>query len=154
MLAGRRSELEEVQSLELGADAYVVKPVSWILLRSWIRSLLRRAAIPPARVYRPDYARGGLTISFRNCEMAAQGQRIKLTPIEAKLLAVLVRHPGRLLSYERLSALIWGPGVRQKREELQVYISRLRTKLQTCGAGSCQIQGERRLGYRFDLLPC
>jgi DNA-binding response OmpR family regulator len=156
MLTARGEEATQVRGLELGADDYIVKPFSHMVLMARIRSVLRRAEFPPPIATAPDFAAGELTINFQSHQVTVGGVPVKLTPVEYKLLFHLVRNAGRLMPHQALLDRVWGADYVSSTDYLKVFISRLRAKLEHPG-GPHYIETERGLGYRFarpqDLAP-
>src|SRR5713226_6024126 len=95
MLTAHGEEMQQVRGLELGADDYVVKPFSHLALLARIKAVLRRAELPPPARALPDFVAGPLAINFQNHKVTLNGEAIKLTPVEYKLLYHLVRNSGR-----------------------------------------------------------
>lgn len=156
MLTARGEETAQVRGLELGADDYIVKPFSHLVLLARIKAVLRRAELPPPVAAAPDFVAGELTINFQNHEVTVQGVPVRLTPVEYKLLFQLVRNAGRLMPHQALLDRVWGADYVASSDHLKVFISRLRAKLERTG-GPRYIGTERGLGYRFvrtqDLPP-
>ena len=148
MLTARGEEADQVRGLELGADDYLVKPFSHLVLLARIRAVLRRAELPPPVRALPDFAAGELAIDFANHEVTLAGEPVRLTPVEFKLLAYLVRNAGRLLPHQAILDHVWGADYIATTDYLKVFISRLRAKLERPG-GPRYIETERGLGYRF-----
>ena len=151
MLTARGEEADQVRGLELGADDYLVKPFSHLVLLARIRAVLRRAELPPPVRALPDFAAGELAINFQSHEVTVRGEPVKLTPVEYKVLYHLVRNVGRLLPHQALLERVWGAEYGATPEYLKVFISRLRAKIEPAG-GFHYIENERGLGYRF-VLP-
>src|SRR5918911_900542 len=86
MLTARGDDTDQVRGLELGADDYVTKPFSHLALMARIKAVLRRAELPPPVQALPDFQAGDLAIHFQNQEVTVRGDRVKLTPVEYKLL--------------------------------------------------------------------
>ena len=148
LLTARGEELDQVRGLELGADDYVVKPVRHLALLARIKAVLRRAELPPPVQALSDFEAGGLAINFQNHQVTLQGQPVKLTPVEYKLLYHLVRNAGRLMTHQALLSHVWGEEYGATTDHLKVFISRLRAKIEPHG-GPRYIETERGLGYRF-----
>ncbi|MPZ12935.1 MAG: response regulator [Chloroflexi bacterium] len=157
ILTARTEEIEQVRGLELGADDYVVKPFSHLALLARVKAVLRRAELPPPVRAVPDFVAGALTINFQNSEVTLHGQRVKLTPVEYKLLYHLVRNAGRLMPHQALLDRVWGADYGASPDYLKVFISRLRAKIEPDPDGPRFIENERGLGYRFtrpkDVAP-
>jgi two-component system, OmpR family, KDP operon response regulator KdpE len=148
MLTARGEEADQVRGLELGADDYLVKPFSHLVLLARIRAVLRRAELPPPVRALPDFAAGELAINFQSHEVTVRGEPVKLTPVEYKLLYHLARNAGRVLPHQALLDRVWGAEYLATPEYLKVFVSRLRSKLERPG-GPRYIETERGLGYCF-----
>ena len=148
LLTGRDEESSEVRGLELGADDYVVKPFSHLALVARIKAVLRRSESLPPIDASPSFLAGELAINFQGRQVAVSGRPVKLTPVEYKLLCQLVRNSGRLMTHQALLDHVWGNDYGATSDYLKVFISRLRSKLETPG-GPQYIETERGLGYRF-----
>ncbi|SRR6266545_1795292 len=146
MITGRGIEMDEVRGLQSGADDFLNKPFTQSLLIARIKSLLRRAGRPARDQRVPDRLAGDLAIDFRTHEVTLRGDRLRLTPVEYKLLYHLARNPGRLIPHRKLLELVWGSATSDL-GRLHVYVKRLRDKIED-GAASF-IENERGLGYRF-----
>lgn len=152
MLTAHGDDVDQVRGLELGADDYVIKPFSHLTLLARIKAVLRRAELPPPVQAMPDFVAGDLTINFQNHEVSVHEKSIKLTPVEYKLLYHLVRNAGRVMPYQALLDRVWGEDYGATTDHLKVFISRLRSKIETNG-GSYHIETERGVGYRFVRPP-
>src|SRR5207253_409634 len=97
MLTARGDEMSKVKGLELGADDYLVKPFSHLELFARIKAVLRRSELPAPVSATPSFVSGDVTINFDSHEVTVQGEQVKLTPTEYKLLYQLVRNAGRIL---------------------------------------------------------
>jgi two-component system KDP operon response regulator KdpE len=117
-----------------------------------IRAVLRRAELPPPVEALPDFQAGKLAVHFQNQEVTVAGEKVRLTPVEYKLLYHLVRNAGHLLPHEALLNRVWGTDYEASPEYLKVFISRLRAKLRSDG-GPEYIETERGRGYRFVRPP-
>jgi DNA-binding response OmpR family regulator len=148
MLTARGLETDQVRGLEMGADDYVVKPFSHLALLARIKAVLRRAELPPPVMLAPDFQCGELAVNFQNHQVTLQGEVVKLTPVEYKLLYHLVRNAGRIMPHEALLNHLWGAEYGATTAQLKVFVSRLRSKIEPPG-GRPFIQTERGLGYRF-----
>ena len=148
MLTARGEETDQVRGLELGADDYLVKPFSHLVLLARIKAVLRRAELPQPVAAAPDFVAGELAINFQSHEVTVRGEPVKLTPVEYKLLYHLVRNAGRLMPHQALLDRVWGAEYIATTDYLKVFVSRLRGKLEA-KAGQRFIETERGLGYRF-----
>jgi DNA-binding response OmpR family regulator len=148
MLTGRGEEMQQVRGLELGADDYVVKPFSHLALLARVKGVLRRAELPQPSNSLPDLMAGPLAMNFQNHQVSLNGEPVKLTPVEYKLLYHLARNAGRLMPHQALLDRVWGADYGATNEYLKVFVSRLRGKIEP-PSGPRYIENERGLGYRF-----
>jgi two-component system KDP operon response regulator KdpE len=147
MLSALSEEAEQVRGLELGADDYIAKPFSQLVLLARIKAVLRRAEKPVARGL-PDYVAGGLTVHFEEGRVSLDGRPVDLTRVEYKLLYHLVRNAGCPVTRQALVDRVWGSEYGANPEHLKVYIGRLRAKIQPEG-GPRFIENVPGQGYRF-----
>ena len=146
MLTARTQEAEKVLGLELGADDYVTKPYSPRELRARIKAQLRRATEE-----QPDVCRfGEIEVDFSRYEVRRNGQPIEVTPTEFKLLAVLVRHRGRVLTRDQLLDQVWGHGVFVTDRVIDTQVTNLRKKIEPEPSRPRFLSNVRGVGYRFD----
>ncbi len=153
MLTARDEEIDKVKGLELGADDYITKPFGYLELFARIRAVLRRSSGIPSGETLPRMDLGELVIDFSTREVFLRGRRIALTPIEYRLLYILVRNAGRTVPSETLLARVWGDAFRDRSDYLKVYINRLRAKLEDDTDHPVFIATERGVGYRFMKPP-
>lgn len=152
MLTARDEEMDKVLGLELGADDYVVKPYSLRELISRIRALLRRSygelALPSTL---PKVSFGTITVDFERLLVTRSDQVVELTPIELRLLRVLVLKPGRPCRREQLIEEVWGYGddIGSDRT-IDVHMRHLRQKLEDDPAQPRWLVTVRGAGYKFE----
>ena len=128
MVTVKGSEEDVVRGLDLGADDYLSKPFDMGVLLARVRTVLRRAnALVKAR--RPAIAIGPLRIDFEGQEVSVAGSTVDLTRIEYRVICLLARNAGRLLTADHLLTEIWGPEYSGDNHVLSVAMARLRKKL-------------------------
>jgi two-component system, OmpR family, KDP operon response regulator KdpE len=158
MLTALGSEENVVKGLNLGADDYIIKPVTAEELSARVRALLRRVSRssgPGSSSSGGGNGRGpiftyeNLIIDFDKHEVTVDGNRVDLSPTEFRLLAVLVRHKGRMLPHEFLLTEVWGPEYVGEIDYLRLYISYLRRKVEKDPSKPNLIHNEWGVGYRF-----
>src|SRR5579864_1725536 len=135
MLTARDEDMDQVRGFELGADEYLHKPIRHATLVARIKSALRRAARAPIDEM-PDFVAAELAIHFQNQQVTVNGEEVKLTPIEYRLLHHLVRNAGHVLPHQALLDRVWGTDHEVGPEYLKVFISRVRAKLRRPGSRS------------------
>ena len=127
LLTARDMELDIVAGLESGADDYITKPFSLMVLRARIRALLRRNTQEQAK----EYHREPFHFRFETMEFSKNGKIIDLSKTEQRILYLLVFHPGQLLTREQLMNHVWPDGTEYVEDNaLSVGIRRLRDKLE------------------------
>jgi DNA-binding response OmpR family regulator len=144
-----RSDIKDVvKGLEMGADDYVVKPYDNDELIARIKAHLRRAPAP-AISEELVFDSGNFRINFLNREVRVRDKLVHLTPKEFKLLGVLVRNAGRVISRTDLVKEAWGPEYADATDSLKLYIHYLRQKVEVDAEHPLYILTSRGVGYRF-----
>ena len=146
LLTARSHEAEKELGLDAGADDYVTKPFSLRELRARIRAQLRRAAAAGERTRRF----GGCEVDFDRAELRRDGRKVDITAQEFRILDVLLRHAGRLLSRNQLIEQAWGPGVAVTDRVVDQHVFNLRKKIEIEPARPRFLVSVRGLGYRFE----
>jgi two-component system, OmpR family, KDP operon response regulator KdpE len=146
VLSGRSDSGDKVEALDAGADDYVTKPFGMAELLARLRALLRRSAPSDER---PVVAFDDVSVDLAARKVTRGHAEVRLTPTEWKLLEVLVRSPGVLLSKQRLLAEAWGPGYESAQGNLRLYMAQLRRKLEATPARPRHFLNEPGMGYRF-----
>ncbi|HUV44651.1 MAG TPA: response regulator transcription factor [Dehalococcoidales bacterium] len=149
MLTVKGEDVDIARGLELGADDYMVKPFSHIELLARVDAVLRRSRGAPVTSEERPYIAGKLSVDFASNEVKIDGQPVKLTSTEMKLLRQLIRNEGRLLTHENLLAKVWGEGYQDTRDLLRVHIQHLRQKLGDNMNSPTIIVTEHGMGYKF-----
>ncbi len=149
MLTVKGEEEDRIRGLELGADDYVTKPFSPRELASRIRAVLRRAEMPTPTPRTTIKIDDRLEIDFRQREVIADGERIRLRPTEYRLLYHLVNNAGWVMTHEMLLSKVWGYEYRDETGLLRLYITYLRKKIEPDPSHPLYIFTERGTGYRF-----
>lgn len=144
-----RSEIRDVvKGLEMGADDYIVKPYDNDELVARVKAHLRRAPKPTISE-ELVFDGGNFRINFLNREVWVNNKIVHLTPKEFKLLAVLVRNAGRVISRTDLVKEAWGPEYADATDSLKLYVHYLRQKVEPDPNTSTYILTSRGVGYRF-----
>jgi two-component system KDP operon response regulator KdpE len=146
VVSGRSESWDKVEALDAGADDYVTKPFSADELLARIRALSRRV---PAAGGQPVTTFGDVTVDVAARMVTRGGDAVRLTPTEWRLLEVLLRHPGVLVTRETLLTEVWGPQYTSDTGYLRLYLSQLRKKLEPDPAAPRYLLTEAGMGYRF-----
>ncbi|BDU75554.1 response regulator [Mesoterricola sediminis] len=147
VVSARGKEDDKVAALEAGANDYLTKPFGTRELIARIRVALRnRPGTAPAPV---RYAFGEVALDLETRTVTRAGEKVHLTPNEYKLLVVLARNAGKVLTHNQLLKEVWGPGSAQQHHYLRVYMNQLRHKLEADPARPRHLQTELGVGYRL-----
>lgn len=153
MVTGQGQEDHMVRGLDLGADDYVVKPFQIKPLMARVRANLRRAAIQSSTAEGLIYRDAYLSVDLASRKVIVDGNPVKLTPTEFKLLAVLVRNKGRVLEFRQLLEQVWGWEYIDDIDYLRVYVWHLRRKLERDPKNPAYLLNELNTGYSFVPSP-
>jgi two-component system KDP operon response regulator KdpE len=144
----RDDEKDKVAALDLGADDYVTKPFSTAELLARLRAAQRRAQ---PREEKAVFLHDGLEVDLVAHTAKRDGSEIKLTATEWSLLALLIRHAGRVLTHRQILREVWGPNAEEHREYLRVYFTHLRKKVERDPSQPRLIINEPGIGYRLQV---
>ncbi len=148
ILSARGQDRDKISGLDLGADDYLTKPFSVQELLARVRAAMRRNT-STQETSEPVYEANGLKIVLPAREVTVDGNLVKLTPIEFKLLALFIRHPGRVLTYSLILREIWGPNREHDHHALRVHMANLRRKIEPDPAHPRYIHTDQGIGYRI-----
>jgi len=150
MLTALNHEQEMLRGLEAGADDFLSKPFNADILLARARAVLRRSENMSANGHEFQYSNGHLTIDVQRHEVSLRGKRIKLTPVEFRLLVFLARNAGKVLTFEQIISSVWGAEYRGSTDYVHVYISHLRKKLEENTKSPRYILTLHGVGYIFE----
>ena len=145
----RAADQDVVHGLEAGADDYLVKPFSAGVLAARVRAVLRRTH-PLAEVDEGTLQCGELAVDLSIRLITLRSQTIHLTPTEYRLLVLLVRNAGKVLTSGQILADVWGPEYANENQILRTHIGRLRRKIEPPPDHPSFIQTEPAVGYWMD----
>ena len=144
MATAKGAEYDKIQSLDLGADDYLVKPFGMMEMVSRVKAVLRRCRpVSPAK----QLTAGGLTMDLEERTVTADGARILLTYKEFELLRLFLSRPGVAFTREQLLSDIWGVDYAGETRTVDMHIKTLRQKLGDYGG---MIETVRHIGYRLE----
>jgi len=148
ILSARAQENDKIDALDAGADDYLTKPFSVGELRARVRALLRRRA-RSGDAATPIIEFGRVSVDLSRRLVARAGVAVHLTPLEYRLLASLLAHPGKVMTQRTLLREIWGPSYVESSHYLRVYVGHLRQKLEDDPTQPQHFLTETGVGYRF-----
>jgi two-component system KDP operon response regulator KdpE len=155
MLTGKRnSEDDIVRGLECGADEYLAKPVGNRELLARVKAALRRADNSSPGKGRKNlfFSNDYLTVNITERKVTVNGLKLKLTPREFRLLALLVENSGRIMSHRQVLENVWGWEYIDDVDYVRIYISHLRQKIEIDPSQPRYILTEPGVGYYFSGL--
>ena len=147
VLSARSNEKDKVQALDAGADDYLTKPFGVAELRARARALLRRQS--RTEDPSPLFEFGEVKVDLSRRVVTRNGEPVRLTPIEYRLLCVLLASAGKVLTQRHLLREVWGPSSVESTHYLRIYVGHLRHKLEIDPAQPRHFQTETGVGYRF-----
>jgi DNA-binding response OmpR family regulator len=148
MLTARDADHDVARGLDSGADDYVTKPFSPVELLARIRAALRRhnrAGTEEPPVF--SYDEGRLVVDTGKRLAIVRGQEVALSATEYKLLELLARHPGQVLSHEQILEAVWGPAYAGESGYVKTYVGLLRNKIEDDPRNPVYVLARRGLGY-------
>ena len=144
MATAKGAEYDKIQSLDLGADDYLVKPFGVMEMVSRVKAVLRRCKPKEAVHILTD---GGLSLDLDQRTVTADGERVQLTYKDFELLRLFLSHPGMAFSREQLFTQVWNMTYMDDSRTLDMHIRTLRQKLGDYGK---QVETVRNVGYRWE----
>lgn len=149
VLSARIEESDKIAALDAGADDYLSKPFGIGELQARLRVALRRHA--GARQSDPLVSFSDIQVDLAARRITRNDEEIHLTPIEFRLLAVLLNNHGKVLTQRQLLSQVWGPNAVEHSHYLRIYMGHLRQKLERDPARPRHLLTETGIGYRFML---
>ncbi len=149
IVTARDQESEKVKVLDGGADDYITKPFGAEELSARIRVALRRTARSPTDPKSAIMTVGNVKLDFGRRLVFVNEAEVHVTPIEYKLLTVLMKHVDKVLTHKQLLDQVWGPGHAHQMQYLRVYMTQLRRKLEENPARPKHLVTEPGVGYRL-----
>jgi two-component system KDP operon response regulator KdpE len=149
ILSARGQERDKVANLDAGADDYLTKPFGVGELLARIRAALRRAAPGEEGQAAELFTLGKLRVDFDRRQVWRAAEEVHLTPIEYKLLSVLIKHQGKVVTHRQLLKEVWGPSFVEQHPYLRIFILNLRRKLEDDPTRPHYLITEPGVGYRL-----
>jgi len=149
VLSARAEETDKITALDAGADDYLSKPFGIGELQARLRVALRRHG--NAEQNQPVFNFADIQVDIASHRIQRGGEEIHLTPIEFRLLAVLLNNHGKVLTQRQLLSQVWGPNAVEHSHYLRIYMGHLRQKLEMDPARPQHLLTETGIGYRFML---
>ncbi|MBZ0304623.1 MAG: response regulator [Anaerolineae bacterium] len=148
ILSVRDKEKEKVEALDAGANDYLTKPFGMLELLARMRVALKTSAAQQG-MSDPVFAIGDLKVDLSHRLVLVKDQEVHLTPLEYKLLAVLIKYAGKVVTRDHLLREIWGPSFIDESHYLTVYMGQLRRKIEADPTLPRYLITEPGVGYRL-----
>jgi len=149
VLSARVQERSKIEALDAGANDYVTKPFGMGELLARVRAALRRAVRSPSGESILRF--GNTVVDLEKRTAVRDEEEIRLTPIEFRLLAMLAKHLGMVVTHRHLLTVVWGPTHENDTHYLRIYMKQLRDKLEIDPVRPRHLLTETGIGYRLVL---
>ena len=147
VVSARGMEQEKVAALDAGADDYITKPFNAGELLARIRVALRHSSNVPKQ--EPVFELDTLKLDFEKRKVTVRGEEVHLTPIEYKMLTLLVNNSGKVLTHHYIQQEVWGYDTTDDYQSLRVFMANIRRKIEEDSTKPRFILTEVGVGYRF-----
>ena len=151
ILSARSGEQHKIDALDAGADDYLTKPFGLGELLARIRVALRHSINSPEQGENGVFFNDELKVDLLKRQVFVGNREIHLTPIQYRLLSVLIKNAGKVLTHQHLLKEVWGPSYKDNSHYLRIYMSQLRQKLETDPTQPKYLLTESGVGYRLKV---
>jgi two-component system, OmpR family, KDP operon response regulator KdpE len=149
VLSAREQEQDKIKALDAGADDYLTKPFGAGELLARIRVAMRHKIMRQSTTGEPVFILDNLRVDMSRRQVFLNEQEVHLTPIEYKLLVMLIKYTGKVVTHSQLLKEVWGPSYSKETQYLRVYMTQLRHKLELDPARPRFLINEPGIGYRL-----
>jgi two-component system KDP operon response regulator KdpE len=151
ILSARSAEQHKIEALDAGADDYLTKPFGLGELLARIRVEMRHSVSSPEQDQSGIFMTGAMKVDLLKRQVVVGDRDVHLTPIQYRLLSVLIKNAGKVLTHQYILKEVWGPSYRDNSHYLRIYMSQLRQKLETDPTQPQYLLTESGVGYRLKV---
>ena len=151
ILSARSAEQHKIEALDAGADDYLTKPFGLGELLARIRVEMRHSVSSPEQEQSGIFMTGAMKVDLLKRQVVVGDRDVHLTPIQYRLLSVLIKNAGKVLTHQYILKEVWGPSYRDNSHYLRIYMSQLRQKLETDPTQPQYLLTESGVGYRLKV---
>jgi two-component system KDP operon response regulator KdpE len=151
ILSARSQERDKIEALDAGADDYLPKPFGLGELLARIRVALRHSMRNLDQTQPELFSTGNIEVDLHHRLVRVDGLEVRLTPIQYRLLTMLVKNAGKVLTHHQILKEVWGPSSLDNSHYLRIYMSQLRQKLEADPAQPKYLLTESGVGYRLKV---
>ena len=153
MLSAKSEDTDKIMGLNIGADDYVTKPFNPLELIARVKSQLRRyTKLGSAQSTENVFQTGGLTVDDERKEVTVDGEAVRMTPVEYKILLLLIKSPGRVYSIDQIYEQVWNEPAYSPENTVAVHIRRIREKIEINPKEPKYLKVVWGIGYKIEKI--
>lgn len=153
MLSAKSEDTDKIMGLNIGADDYVTKPFNPLKLIARVKSQLRRyTKLGSAQSTENVFQTGGLTVDDERKEVTVDGEAVRMTPVEYKILLLLIKSPGRVYSIDQIYEQVWNEPAYSPENTVAVHIRRIREKIEINPKEPKYLKVVWGIGYKIEKI--
>ncbi len=153
MLSAKSEDTDKIMGLNIGADDYVTKPFNPLELIARVKSQLRRyTKLGSAQSTENVFQTGGLTVDDERKEVTVDGEAVRMTPVEYKILLLLIKNAGRVYSIDQIYEQVWNEPAYSPENTVAVHIRRIREKIEINPKEPKYLKVVWGVGYKIEKI--